>query len=122
MAVLHLSVNPIETLYLRLTVKIFQFLRLSTKFLTVLRLSVNPIETLYVRLYPTWHWCLRTFHGVIHDLLTVFCVLYRKESANKRYRNTVNNLISPNAVSQNDEKPHTAELDHTANLNYRNTA
>ena len=40
----------------------------------------------------------------------LFCVLYRKESANKRYRNTVNNLISPNTVSQNDEKPHTAEL------------
>ena len=44
----------------------------------------------------------------------LFCVLYRKESANKRYRNTVNNLISPNSVSQNDEKPHTAELDDTA--------
>ena len=43
----------------------------------------------------------------------LFCVLYRKESANKRYRNTVNNLISPNTVSQNDEKPHTAELDDT---------
>ena len=41
----------------------------------------------------------------------LFCALYRKESANKRYRNTVNNLISPNTVSQNDEKPHTAELD-----------
>ena len=53
LAVLRLSVNPIETLYLRLTVKIFQFLRLSTKFLTVLRLSVNPIKTLYVRLCPT---------------------------------------------------------------------
>ena len=44
----------------------------------------------------------------------LFCVLYRKESANKRYRNTVNNPISPNTVSQNDEKPHTAELDDTA--------
>ena len=47
----------------------------------------------------------------------LFCILYRKESANKRlkrYRNTVNNLISPNTVSQNDEKPHTAELDDTA--------
>ena len=32
--------------YLRLTVKSFQFLRLSTKFLAVLRLSINPIETL----------------------------------------------------------------------------
>ena len=32
--------------YLRLTVKGFQFLRLSTKFLAVLRLSVTPIETL----------------------------------------------------------------------------
>ena len=30
----------------RLTVEIFQFLRLSSKFLAVLRLSVNPIETL----------------------------------------------------------------------------
>ena len=20
----------------------------------------------------TWHWCLRTFHGVIHELLTSF--------------------------------------------------
>ena len=31
---------------LRLTVKIFQFSRLSTKFLAVLHLSVNPIKTL----------------------------------------------------------------------------
>ena len=44
----------------------------------------------------------------------LFCALYRKESANKRYRNTVNNLISPNTVSQNDEKPHTPELDNTS--------
>ena len=33
----------------------------------------------------------------------LFCVLYRKESANKWYRTTVNNLISPNSVSQNAE-------------------
>ena len=32
--------------YLKLAVKIFEFLRLSTKFLAVLHLSVNPIETL----------------------------------------------------------------------------
>ena len=46
----------------------------------------------------------------------LFCVLYRKESANKWYRycNTVNNLISPHTISQNGEKPHTAELDDTA--------
>ena len=44
----------------------------------------------------------------------LLCVLYRKESANKRYRYTVNNLILPNTVSQNDEKPHTTELDDTA--------
>ena len=44
----------------------------------------------------------------------LFCILYQKESTNKWYRNTVNNLISPNTVSQNDEKPHTAELDDTA--------
>ena len=45
----------------------------------------------------------------------LFSVSYRKESANERYRNTVNNLISPSTVSQNDEKPHTAELDDTTN-------
>ena len=52
----------------------------------------------------------------------LFCVLYRKESRNKRYRycNTVNNLISSNTISQNDEKLHTLELDDTAKLN-RNT-
>ena len=43
----------------------------------------------------------------------LFCVLCRKESANKQYRNTVNNLISPNTVSQNDEKTNTAVLDDT---------
>ena len=49
----------------------------------------------------------------------LFCVLYRKESANIRYRNTVNNLISPNTVSQNDEKPNTAERDDTAILHVK---
>ena len=44
----------------------------------------------------------------------LFCILYWKESANKRYCNTVNNLISPNTVSQNDENPHTTEVDDTA--------
>ena len=44
----------------------------------------------------------------------LFCVLYWKESANKRYRNAVKNLLSPNTVSQNDEKPHIADLDDTA--------
>ena len=49
----------------------------------------------------------------------LFCVLYRKENANKRYRNTLNNLISPNIVSQNDEKSHTAEPDDTAILHVK---
>ena len=44
----------------------------------------------------------------------LFCVLHRKERANKRYRNTVNNLISPKTVSQNNERPHTSEVDDTA--------
>ena len=48
------------------------------------------------------------------DLYVLLCFVLRKESANKRYRNTVNNLISPNTVSQNDEQLHTAELDDTA--------
>ena len=50
------------------------------------------------------------------------CFVLRKERArnrllkeqNKRYRNTVNNAISLNTVSQNDEKLHTAELDDNA--------
>ena len=49
----------------------------------------------------------------------LFYLLYRKESENKWHRNTVNNLISPNTVSQNDEKPHTAEHDDTAIPQYR---
>ena len=54
----------------------------------------------------------------------LFCVLYRKESANKRYHNTVNNLISLITVIQNDEKLHTAELDDTEILHEKkpNTA
>ena len=39
---------------LRLTVKIFQFLRLSTKFLAVLRLSFNPIETVLLGSAPSF--------------------------------------------------------------------
>ena len=35
-----------ELFFTLFTAKIFQFLRLSAKFLAVLRLSVNPIETL----------------------------------------------------------------------------
>ena len=31
----------------------------------------------------------------------------------------MNNLISPNTVSQNDEKPHTAELEDTAILHVK---
>ena len=53
-------------------------------------------------------------HQMSMLLCVLFCILYRKESANKRYRNTVNNLTSPNTVSRNDEKPNTAELDGTA--------
>ena len=43
---------------LRLRVKVFQFLRLSTKFWAVLRLSVNPIETLLEE--PRLHGTLQT--------------------------------------------------------------
>ena len=53
------------------------------------------------------------------NFFVLFCVLYWKESANKRYRNIVNNPISPNTVSQNDEIPHTAELDDTAILHVK---
>ena len=28
-----------------------------------------------VPMATTWHWCLRTFHGVIHQLLTISDVL-----------------------------------------------
>ena len=49
--------------YLRLTVKIFQFLRLPTKFLAVLRLSVNPIETF--REWPRWKGIIILFTRLI---------------------------------------------------------
>ena len=35
------------------------------------------------------------FYWPLCPTVFFFCVLYRKESTNKRYRNTVNNLISP---------------------------
>ena len=39
----------------------------------------------------------------------------RQDNANERYHNTVKDLVlRPNAVSQKDEKPHTAGLDDTA--------
>ena len=57
-------------------VKIFQFLRLSTKFLAVFRLSVNPIETLLrnitlfgtlSRIQVSWRWSQPVFNA-IHGL------------------------------------------------------
>ena len=59
-------------------------------------------------------WILTFIDLYIMSYCVLICVLYRKESANKRYRNSVNNLILPYTVSQNDEKPHTAELDDTS--------
>ena len=38
----------------------------------------------------------------------------REERANEPYCNTVKDLLLPNTVSQNDEKPHTAGIDDTA--------
>ena len=36
---------------------------------------LNSLHSLHLLLSvprgPTWHWCLRTFHGVIHELLTL---------------------------------------------------
>ena len=60
--------------------------------------------------------CLKTstLLSTFMSYCVLFCVLYRKESPNKRYRTTVNNLISPNSVSQNDEKTHSAKRDDTA--------
>ena len=44
----------------------------------------------------------------------LFCALYRKESANKRYSNTVNILFHRIPSAKMMQKPHTAELDDTA--------
>ena len=44
-------------------------------------------------------------------LLCFVLHIVSKGNTNKWNHNTVNNLISPNTISQNDEKPHTAELD-----------
>ena len=51
------------------------------------------------------------------DLYVLLCFVLRIVSKGKRKqpcRNTVNNHISPNTVSQNDEIPHTARPDDTA--------
>ena len=51
------------------------------------------------------------------DFYVILCFVLRIASKGKRkqpYRNTVNNHISPNTVSQNDEIPHTARPDDTA--------
>ena len=47
-------------------------------------------------------------------MLHVVLRCIRQESANKRYRSTMKDLLLPNSVSQSDEKPHTAGLDDTA--------
>ena len=46
------------------------------------------------------------------DLYVLLCFVLRIGSKGKK--NTVNNHISPNTVSQNDEIPHTARPDDTA--------
>ena len=46
---------------------------------------------------------------MLHIVLT--CI--RQGSANKWYRNTLKDLLSPNTVNQKDEKPYTAGLDDT---------
>ena len=47
-----------------------------------------------------------------------YCVLFLRTVSKESEINgtvlTVGNIISPNTVSQNDEKPHSAELDDTA--------
>ena len=40
--------------------------------------------------------------------------LFRQESTNKWYCNTVKDLLLPNTVSKKDEKPHTTGPDDTA--------
>ena len=61
--------------YLRLTVKIFQFSRLSTEFLAVLRLSVNPIKTLLHTIQNYRHSRFASFlsltYSVIHKYLVI---------------------------------------------------
>ena len=48
-------------------VKIFQFLRPSTKFLAVLRLSVNPIETLFYHISMTYFFAYdKIKNGTLH--------------------------------------------------------
>ena len=61
--------------------------------------SPTPPITLCVKTFK--YWLLLTFMSYC----VLFCILNWKESTNK---------WSPNTASQNDEKPHTAELDDTA--------
>ena len=47
-------------------------------------------------------------------MLQVVLSCISQESANKRYRSTMKDLLLPNSVSQSDEKPQTVGLDDTA--------
>ena len=47
-------------------------------------------------------------------MLQVVLSCINQESANKRYRSTMKDLLLPNSVSQSDEKPQTVGLDDTA--------
>ena len=67
--------------YLRLTVKNFQLLRLSAKFLAVLHLSVNPIRTLYFiyvrKIYQRSHGKItRQWKSTLTDLINREGVVY----------------------------------------------
>ena len=79
-------------LYLRLTVKIFQFLRLSTKFLAVVRLSVNPIGTLteYFTECPRLRY-------LIYAQAVVVSEIHGKQKRDNECVNTIQNIF-PEAV------------------------
>ena len=66
-------------------------------------------------------YCIQQLQNRVNHVPCLLCFVLqvvlsciRQESANKRYRSTMKDLLLPNSVSQSDEKPHTAGLDDTA--------
>ena len=71
----------------------FQFLRLSTKFLAVLRLSVNPTETLNLaKVWPSCRYLIKCTIKCVNHLAPAhdLCNLFAPRIPNYYFRNAKN--------------------------------
>ena len=74
--------NTVTILITATTLTTATTLNRATTFTTVTKATT----LLYLRL--TWHWALRTFHGVVHELLT-------RKSVRERYSQARSQVLSP---------------------------